>query len=119
MGAAVAMPAVASPAPVIPSASDPIVEAPMAIWYVRPAAGGQYGPARGDVMRKWLGEGRVTIDSLVWREGWPDWRPAAKVFPNLGSKPAGVVADILPSNLNRAGRFAPPAAPPPLKAWAL
>jgi hypothetical protein len=67
----------------------------MAIWYVRPPAGGQYGPARGDVMRKWLGEGRVTTDSLVWREGWPDWRPAAKVFPDLGAK-GTVAADIIP-----------------------
>ena len=100
-GAAVAAPAVAVPAetapaaPAPPAAADPIAEAPMAIWYVRPTAGGQYGPARGDVMRKWLGEGRVTIDSLVWREGWSDWRPAAKVFPDLGSK-GTISADIVP-----------------------
>jgi hypothetical protein len=91
-GAAVAAPVLAVPAPAVP---DPIAEAPMAIWYVRPAAGGQYGPARGDVMRKWLGEGRVTIDSLVWREDWQDWRPAAKVFPDLGAK-GTAAADIVP-----------------------
>ncbi len=56
-----------------------------AIWYVRPPSGGQYGPARGDVMRKWLGEGRVSPDSLVWREGWEDWRAAADAFPSLGA----------------------------------
>src|SRR5207249_3997580 len=39
---------------------DPIAEAPAAIWYVRPPTGGQYGPARGDIMRKWLSEGRVS-----------------------------------------------------------
>jgi hypothetical protein len=76
--------AVAAPSP--PSSADPIAEAPMAIWYVMPPAGGRFGPARGDVMRKWLGEGRVTSDSLVWREGWADWLPAAKVFADLGSK---------------------------------
>jgi len=96
IGAAIAAPAVAAPAVAAPPAvADPIDEAPMAIWYVRPTAGGQYGPARGDVMRKWLGEGRVTTDSLVWREGWPDWRPATKVFPDLGSKGA-VSGDIIP-----------------------
>jgi hypothetical protein len=84
-GAAIA--ALATPS-LPPTVADPIAEAPMAIWYVRPPAGGQYGPARGDVMRKWVGEGRVTSDSLVWREGWPDWRPANKVFPDLGSKSA-------------------------------
>jgi hypothetical protein len=86
----VPLPASAGPTPptpvpsVPPAGNDPIAEAPNAIWYVRPTAGGQYGPARGDVMRKWLTEGRVTNDSLVWREGWPDWRGAAKIFPDLG-----------------------------------
>src|SRR5207253_11492968 len=47
------------------AADDPIAEAPSAIWYVRPPTGGQYGPARGDIMRKWISEGRVSSDSLV------------------------------------------------------
>ena len=34
-------------------------------------------------MRRWLEEGRVSADSLVWREGWPDWKPAGPVFPSL------------------------------------
>jgi hypothetical protein len=34
-------------------------------------------------MRTWLSEGRVTGDSLVWREGWTDWQAAGKVFPSL------------------------------------
>jgi hypothetical protein len=64
---------------------DPIDEAPDAIWYIRPSSGGQYGPARGDIMRKWMGEGRVSADSLVWREGWDDWSTAVDVFPELGA----------------------------------
>lgn len=66
-----------------PAANDPIAEAPAAIWYVRPPTGGQYGPARGDIMRKWISEGRVSSDSLVWREGWTDWQNAGKLFPTL------------------------------------
>ncbi|NIL97390.1 MAG: DUF4339 domain-containing protein [Planctomycetales bacterium] len=62
---------------------DPIAEAPRAVWYVRPAAGGQYGPAAADVMRQWLDECRVAADSLVWREGWPEWRSAAETFPEF------------------------------------
>jgi hypothetical protein len=65
------------------SADDPIAQAPAAIWYVRPPTGGQYGPARGDVMRKWIAEGRVSSDSLVWREGWTDWQSAGKLFPAI------------------------------------
>jgi hypothetical protein len=61
----------------------PIDEVPEAVWYVRPPSGGQYGPARGDVMRKWIGEGRISADSMVWREGWDDWRSGGDVFPYL------------------------------------
>ena len=53
------------------------------IWYVRPPSGGQFGPAAGDLMRGWITEGRVSADSLVWREGWRDWQEAAIVFPKL------------------------------------
>lgn len=80
----VAAPLAPSPYAVMPVAPmDPIAEAPNAVWYVRPPSGGQFGPARGDVMQKWLGEGRVSADSLVWRDGWQDWKNAAIVFPQL------------------------------------
>ena len=62
---------------------DPIAEAPEAVWYVRPPTGGQYGPADGDIMRRWLDEGRVSPDSLVWREGWDDWKTGDAAFPSL------------------------------------
>lgn len=71
--------------PVTPAPVDPIEESPDSSWYVRPPSGGQYGPARGDIMRKWMSEGRVSSDSLVWRDGWEDWRTACEVFPSLGS----------------------------------
>jgi GYF domain 2 len=85
---AVAGPATTSPAfPPAPNRADPIAESPNAVWYVRPPSGGQYGPARGDVMRKWIAEGRVSSDSLVWREGWTDWRDAGQLFPALATSP--------------------------------
>lgn len=80
--------AIAAPATMpVAAAADPIAEAPAAVWYVRPPGGDQYGPARGDVMRRWIGEGRVSTDSLVWREGWADWLTASDVFPSLKSAP--------------------------------
>jgi hypothetical protein len=66
-----------------PMGVDPISQAPNSIWYVRPPSGGQYGPARGDIMRKWVSEGRVSGDSLVWREGFPEWKTASQLFPSL------------------------------------
>jgi hypothetical protein len=62
---------------------DPIEENPTAVWYVRLATGNQYGPAAGDVFREWIAEGRVTPESLVWREGWDEWQTASVVFPQL------------------------------------
>jgi hypothetical protein len=93
----VAAPLAPSPYAVTPAAPvDPILEAPNAVWYVRPPSGGQFGPARGDIMRKWLGEGRVSADSLVWRDGWADWKSATAVFPSLGgAAPAVPAAPLL------------------------
>jgi len=62
---------------------DPLDEAPNACWYVIPPSGGQYGPASREVMRTWLSEGRIGPETLVWREGWPDWREARNVFPEV------------------------------------
>ena len=58
-------------------------KSPDAVWYVRPPSGGQYGPADGAIMQRWLDEGRVGADSLVSREGWPDWKIATDVFASL------------------------------------
>jgi len=82
----VATPLAAAPASAAsPSKSQPeaISEAPHARWYVRPPTGGQYGPAGGQIMEKWLREGRVSADSLVWREGWSQWQPGGQVFTQL------------------------------------
>src|SRR5262249_38518914 len=73
---------------------DPLNEAPEACWYVRPPTGGQYGPAKPNTMRQWIAEGRVTGDSLVWRERWPDWKLANATFPNLGGPGALAAASM-------------------------
>ena len=82
---------------------DPLAT-PDAVWYVRPPSGGQYGPARSEVMRKWLDEGRVSADSLVWREGWEQWQKAGPVFPELddsGPPKIEVTAEPEPSKTER------------------
>jgi hypothetical protein len=79
-----------------PPVPDPIAEAPEAVWYVRPPTGGQFGPADAEIMRRWLSEGRVSADSLVWREGWEDWKTGEAVFPSLRTTqtaPEPVLAD--------------------------
>jgi hypothetical protein len=65
--------------------ADPLSEAGDVVWYVRPPSGGQYGPATGKLMRQWLNEGRISPDTLVWREGWRDWQQASAIFRQLST----------------------------------
>lgn len=98
-----ASPPAAAPAAspeIAPAAADPIAEAPHLQWYVAPpGAASQYGPAGGEEFRGWIREGRVTADSLVWRQDWPDWRPASTVFPQLqtAAPPAPAAAPAAPA----------------------
>jgi hypothetical protein len=71
-----------------PRAADPLAEREKVVWYVRPPSGQQLGPADPDAMRGWLAQGRIAADSLVWREGWRNWRPAGDVFPQLSPRRA-------------------------------
>ncbi len=84
---------------------------PEAIWYVRPPSGNQYGPASTELLRQWIGEGRVAATSLLWRDGWPQWRTAVEVLPELADRlpGAGKAADA--SGEPFAGAF--PAEPTP------
>jgi len=83
---------VASPPPSITTApavaearlvADPLSAEPSLRWYVATRGGPQFGPAQAATMAAWLDEGRITADSLVWREDWPSWRPATQVFPRF------------------------------------
>ena len=48
-------------------------------WFVRLVSGDQFGPASPDLFSTWVREGRVPQGALVWRPGWPEWRPAAEI----------------------------------------
>jgi hypothetical protein len=69
-----------------------IAQNPLAIWYTCTQSGDRYGPVSGEQLNSWLGEGRVTATSLVWREGWPQWQKAVAVFPSLN--PAAALAEL-------------------------
>jgi hypothetical protein len=83
-----------TPLPAAMHRLDPIDEAPNAVWYVRPATGGQFGPASSEMIRTWINGGRVGASSLVWRTGWPEWRSAAATFPQLESLLAAPVVSV-------------------------
>jgi hypothetical protein len=68
-----------------PSAAPPIavvVDAPpqgVAAWHLRSATGEQLGPLSELQFRASIAAGRVTAETLVWREGWREWKPARSV----------------------------------------
>ena len=60
---------------------------------MRLPTGQQYGPVGAQVFQQWMAQGRVTPDSLVWCQGWPQWRRADAVFGPAaasGAAPAAV-----------------------------
>lgn len=72
-------------------ANEPLRDARL-VWYVRSRDNQQYGPATGDVMAAWINERRIGPQTLVWREDWPAWQEAGRVFPELERVFAGVDA---------------------------
>lgn len=69
-----------------PKFPDPFADAPEAVWYVRVATGEQYGPVKAPVIRQWLNERRIVADTLIWREGWEEWRTGNQVFESLAGQ---------------------------------
>ncbi len=100
-------------------AVDPLAENPTAVWYVSAADGGQpFGPADGATMFQWLHEGRIVGASMVWRQDWPEWRPAASVWPHLsaGSPVAAAPQPPMPAPTATPGGHAPVGSAPPAAA---
>ena len=49
-------------------------------WYIA-RDGRQYGPLSEAEMRLFVAGGHLKPTDLIWRPGFPDWRPAPAVFP--------------------------------------
>ncbi len=49
-------------------------------WYLA-RDGQQYGPVSDAELHRIVEEGHLQPTDLVWRDGFPDWRPAVAVFP--------------------------------------
>jgi predicted Zn finger-like uncharacterized protein len=90
-------------------------------WYVG-IEGSPIGPLGAAQIREKAREGKATLESLVWRDGFEEWKPL-KDFPELvalvgeASRPAAVAvsADVLPapSPARDAKKAAPLVSEPP------
>jgi hypothetical protein len=59
-------------------------------WYLA-REGQQFGPISEAELAKFIELGHLQSNDLLWREGFPDWRPAMVVFPprtNTPTRPA-------------------------------
>ena len=54
-------------------------EKPETSWYLA-RDGQQFGPLSDAEMKKFNELGHLQSTDLVWRKGFPDWRPAGEVF---------------------------------------
>lgn len=64
-------------------------------WYLA-REGQQFGPISEAELAKFIELGHLQPTDLLWREGFPDWRPAMVVFPPQGRTAPGT-GSILPS----------------------
>lgn len=94
-------PASSTPAAAAPPVAQAVAAAPLGAWHFRSPSGEQHGPLSELQLRASITGGRVTADTLLWREGWPEWRPASSVSEFL---PTPLVAKLVPA----------PSSPPPL-----
>src|SRR5262245_26480672 len=57
-------------------------------WYLA-RDGEQYGPLTDAELAKFVELGHLQPTDLLWREGFPEWRPALVVFPPLAAGAGG------------------------------
>lgn len=83
-------PLYSQPAPVTPSpaASRPTESPDMAVQWYAHINGENRGPLTTASLMGSVNSGQVAPDTLVWRAGFDDWRPAGDCFPQSFSQPA-------------------------------
>lgn len=92
--------------------ADPLADAPQMQWYVVPPTGTEpFGPADGPTMRQWIGEGRVAVNSLVWRQDWPEWKKAGVIWSQLVLAEADAQSLSAPPKPTASPQFAAPPVP--------
>lgn len=70
-----------------PSVHAVLDEHPDLAWCVAVRGGAPSAPLDAAAMRTWLDSGEASVDHVVWRQDWPEWRPIQEVFPE--ALPAG------------------------------
>ncbi|MDA7980077.1 MAG: DUF4190 domain-containing protein [Pirellulales bacterium] len=64
----------------------------MAQWHVHAHSGQRYGPIEREELDRWVNEGRLTARCQVWMDGWPEWRMAPEIFPQINAQASQAAA---------------------------
>src|SRR5262247_4139101 len=84
-------------------------------WYLA-RDGQQYGPLSDPELAKFIELGHLQPNDLLWRDGFPEWRPAMVVFPTpsqttprptTAAKPRGRSAPASEASNRNPGRAQP------------
>jgi hypothetical protein len=67
-------------------------------WFYE-SAGQQQGPVTEQDLDRLLAEGRITPETLVWREGLADWQPLRLARPGGVVPPIGLTGDLPPGHV--------------------
>ena len=59
---------------------------PFDMWLVRVADRKEYGPVTLETLSRWVGEGRLGVNSQVLRSDWSQWKRVEKLFPELATQ---------------------------------
>ena len=59
---------------------------PYDMWLVRSADQKEYGPVTLETLARWVGEGRLGVNSQVLRSDWSQWKRVEKLFPELDTQ---------------------------------
>ncbi|MEE7547928.1 DUF4339 domain-containing protein, partial [Xanthomonas sp. Kuri4-1] len=78
----------------------------MSEWYYAEGNRQRQGPLPADAIVELYRSGRIALDTLVWREGMPQWQPLAEVAAELGLAQSMPVTEAIDA----------PPGPPPLPA---
>jgi hypothetical protein len=75
-------------------------------WYLA-RDGQQYGPLSEPELAKFIELGHLQPTDLLWRDGFPDWRPAMVVFPPQRPAPRPASAPVPPAHQQPARQAGP------------
>lgn len=71
-------------------------------WYLA-RDGQQFGPLSDAELKKFVELGHLRATDLLWRQGFPDWRPASSIFPAQKAAPAAAPRQEKPNHMPRTG----------------